>query len=127
MGGAAALPGKAPPPPPPPWHAALNVVHYSVAASVLLILVGLVVLRVDERQWRRHHVDESQYTTFLFPCEARFACCCVRCSAARGAPVRLRRRRRQRCVGMQRRRACDGHAAARVRVSWRVRRSVAGR
>ena len=59
------------PPEPQPWYAGWRSVHLSVAAATVLILLGSVVVRLDELAWRRHNVPERDYTTFLFPCEAR--------------------------------------------------------
>jgi len=99
-GGGPQGPPPPPDPPPQPWYAGWRSVHLSVAAATVLILLGSVIVRLDELAWRRHNVPERDYTTFLFPCEAR---------ARSGA-----RHRARRCNGSSRLRSRDGAGRARA-------------
>jgi hypothetical protein len=82
-------PADGPQAPPQPWYtfAGWRAVHISVAAATALIVVGTVIARLDAYEWQRHHIAESEYTTFLFPCEARRwrVCVCELCVALRCA------------------------------------------
>ena len=67
---------QSPPPgaqrPPTPWYqAGWRSVHVSVAGAATLIVLGLIIAKLDALAWRRNHVPERDYTTFLFPCEVR--------------------------------------------------------
>ena len=66
---------QSPPPaaqrPPPPWYSGWRSVHLSVAGAATLIVLGLIIAKLDALAWRRNHVPERDYTTFLFPCEVR--------------------------------------------------------
>jgi len=61
--------------PPQPWYVGWRSVHLSVAGAATLIVLGVIVAKLDALAWRRSHVPERDYTTFLFPCEARAPPC----------------------------------------------------
>ena len=61
-------------PPPPWWHLhRWAPVHLAVLGVSLFVLLGVVIARVDVYEWRRHHVPQSDYETFQYPCQARRA------------------------------------------------------
>ncbi len=76
MGGEEAPLKAAPPPPEPPppassWLKGWRPVHFSVAAATVLIVLGVVIAHIDAFEWRHNHVHESEYETFIFPCQVR--------------------------------------------------------
>ncbi len=66
-------PPEPPEPPPPWWHVhRWKAVHVSVLLVSVFVLLAVVIGKIDEVEWRRHHIPESAYETFQYPCEVRF-------------------------------------------------------
>ena len=79
-------PGSPQEPPPPWWHLhRWEPVHLAVLGVSLFVLLGVVIARVDVYEWRRHHVPQSDYETFQYPCQARRATrsCCAKAMPCR--------------------------------------------